>query len=88
MQSVRKVHTLGITQNMALELHHFVMKDGKVFLIDFSQALAHRCNNAMPLFIDQRFCLNREDVRESDEHNCGELMTIAKQSLRAAAVRC
>ena len=88
MHSVRKVHTLGITQNTPLELHHFVMKDGKVLLVDFAQAVAHRCNSAMPLFVDQRFCLNREDARDADEYDCGELMTIAKESLRAAAVRC
>lgn len=85
MHSVRKVHTLGITQNTPLELHHFVMKDGKVLLVDFAQAVAHRCNNAMPLYIDQRFCINPEDARDA-EYDCGELMMIAKQSLRAAAV--
>jgi len=64
------------------------MKDGKVLLVDFAQAVAHRCNNAMPLYIDQRFCVNREDARDTDEYDCGELMMIAKQSLRAAAIRC
>ena len=87
MHTVRKVHTLGITQNAPLELHHFVIKDNKVLLIDFTHALAHRCNNAMPLYTDQRFCLDREDVRDADEYDCGEVMMIAKESLRAAAVR-
>ncbi|KAH9980947.1 hypothetical protein BGW80DRAFT_1137540, partial [Lactifluus volemus] len=48
MQNVRKIHTLGITQDLPLELHHFVMKDNKVLLVDFSRAVDHRCNNAMP----------------------------------------
>ena len=84
MHSVRKVHTLGIMQNTPLELHHFVMKDGKVLLVDFTQALPHRCNNAMPLYINRE----PEDARDADEYDCGELMMIAKQSLCAAAVRC
>ena len=89
MLSVRKVHTLGITQNTPLELHHFVMKDEKVLLIDFAQAVVHRCKNAMPLYNNQRFSFSPEDPREVDEkYNCGELMTTAKESLRAAAVRC
>jgi hypothetical protein len=89
MLSVRKVHTLGITQNAPLQLHHFVMKDEKVLLIDFAQAVVHRCNNAMPVYSNQRFSFNPDDLREEDErHNCGELITIAKESLRAAAIRC
>ena len=66
--SVRKVHTLGITQNTPLELHHFVTKDGKVLLVDFAQAVAHRCNNAMSLYrdIDQRFCIGRTRETPTD----------------------
>jgi hypothetical protein len=89
MLSVRRVHTLGITQNVPLQLHHFVVKGEKVLLVDFAQAVVHRCNNAMPLYSNQRFSFNSEDLPEEDErHNCGELMMIAKESLRAAAVRC
>jgi len=87
MQAVRKVHTFGITQNMPLELHHFVMKDNKVLLVDFSRAVVHRCNSAMPVYSNQRFCINREDVQEDDEHDCREVMTIAKESMRAASVQ-
>lgn len=86
IQSVRKVHTLGITQNMPLELRHFVMKNDKVLLIDLSRAVVHLCNNATLVYNIQRFWLNREGVREDGRHNCGELMMIAKQSMRAASV--
>jgi hypothetical protein len=77
---------LGLTQNMPLELHHFVMKDDKVLLVDFSRAVAHRCSNATLVYNIQHFWFNREGVREDGRHNCGKLMTIAKQSMRAAAV--
>ncbi|KAI0306284.1 hypothetical protein B0F90DRAFT_1665640 [Multifurca ochricompacta] len=86
MQNVRKVHTAGITQNMPLELHHFVMKDNKVLLVDFSRAVVHRCNNAMPVYSNQRFCLNRAEVQDGDEHDCSEVMSIAKVNMRAASV--
>ncbi|KAI0293557.1 hypothetical protein BC826DRAFT_1014792 [Russula brevipes] len=86
MRSVRKVHTLGITQNGPLELHHFVMKENRVLLIDFSRAVSHRCNNAMPVYSNQRFSLNREEVYD-DEHDCGEAMMLAKESMRVASVR-
>ncbi|KAH9958338.1 hypothetical protein BC827DRAFT_1089328, partial [Russula dissimulans] len=59
MQAARKVHTFGITQNMPLELHHFVMKNNKVLLVDFSRAVVHRCNSAMPVYSNQRFSLDR-----------------------------
>jgi hypothetical protein len=86
MRCVRKVHTIGITQNMSLELHHFVMKDNKVLLVDFSRAVVHRCKNAMPVYSNQRFCLNRGEVHEDDGHECGELIAIAKESMHAASV--
>jgi len=38
----------------------------------------------MPLYINRE----PEDARDADEYDCGKLMMIAKQSLRAAAVRC
>ena len=79
------MHTLGITQNVPLELHHFVMKENRVLLIDFSRAISHRCNNAMPVYSNQRFSLNREEVYE-DEHDCGEVMMLAKESMRVASV--
>ncbi|KAI9446189.1 hypothetical protein H4582DRAFT_1904169 [Lactarius indigo] len=60
MQNVRKVHTVGITQNMPLELHHFVMKDNKVMLVDFSRAVVHRCK------IINVFSLDRKDIHEDD----------------------
>jgi hypothetical protein len=46
IQNLQKVHMLGITQSMPFELHHFVMKDDKVLLVDFSRAVAHQCGNA------------------------------------------
>ncbi|KAI9511102.1 hypothetical protein F5148DRAFT_1173736 [Russula earlei] len=88
MQNVRKVHTFGITQNMPLKLHHFVMKDNRVLLVDFSRAVVHRCNNAMPVYSNQRFCLNREDARKDDGHDCGATMTVAAAWMRAASLRC
>jgi hypothetical protein len=48
------------SQNAPPELRHFVMKDGKILLVDFAQAVAHRCNNVMPLTINQHFCISRE----------------------------
>jgi hypothetical protein len=81
MQTVRKVHTLGITQNLPLELHHFVMKDNNVLLINFSRAVAHQCN-AVPICGDQRVCLDEEDELEVD---CSELMAVAKENLRAVS---
>jgi predicted Ser/Thr protein kinase len=83
---VRKVHTLGITQNMPLELRHFVMKNDKILLVDFSRAVAHRCSNATLVYNIQRFWLNREGMQKDHRHNCGELMTIATQTMRAASV--
>ena len=86
MQNVRKIHTLGITQDLPLELHHFVMKDNKVLLVDFSRAVDHRCNSAMPVYSNQRFCLDREDVHNDDDgHDCSELMALGKESMRAAS---
>jgi hypothetical protein len=86
MQTVRKIHTLGVTQDLPLELHHFVMKDNKVMLVDFSRAVGHRCNSAMPLYSNQRFCLDREDVRNDDDgHDCSELIALGKESMRAAS---
>lgn len=85
MQSVRKVHNVGITQNLPLELHHFVMKDHNVLLIDFSHAVAHQCN-AAPTCTDQRICLDEEDELEEDEYDCNELMAIAKEEMRAISV--
>jgi hypothetical protein len=86
MQNVRKVHTVGITQNMPVELHHFVMKDDKVMLVDFSRAVVHRCNNAMPVYINQRFCLDRNYVPEDNERDCGGLMAMARERMRAVSV--
>jgi hypothetical protein len=85
MQTVRKVHTLGITQNMLLELHHFVMKDNNVLLVDFSRAVMHQCS-AVPICSHQRVCLDDEDEEEDDEYDCGELMTIAKEDMRAVSI--
>ncbi len=86
MQNVRKVHTLGITQNMPLELHHFVMKDNKVMLVDFSRAVVHRCKSAMPVYSNQRFCIDRRDVIDDDGHDCDGLMTMARKRMQAVAV--
>lgn len=86
IRNVRKVHTVGITQNMPLELHHFVMKDDKVMLVDFSRAVVHRCNSAMPVYVNQRFCLDRGDIHEDDGHDCGGMMDIARESMRAVSV--
>jgi hypothetical protein len=83
MQNVRKVHTLGITQNMPLDLRHLVMKDGKVLLVDFSRAVVHRCNNTTLVHSIQRFWLNREG---DDKHDCSESMTVAKRRMRAASI--
>ncbi len=86
MQNVRKVHTVGITQNMPLELHHFVMKDNKVMLVDFSRAVVHRCNSAMPVYSNQRFSLDRKDIHGDDERDCGGLMAMARERMRAVSV--
>ena len=83
---MRKIHTVGITQNMPLELHHFVMKDDKVMLVDFSRAVVHRCNSAMPVYSNQRFSIDRSDVNEHDERDCGGLMAVARERMRAVAV--
>ncbi|KAI0263394.1 hypothetical protein BC834DRAFT_311196 [Gloeopeniophorella convolvens] len=86
MQSVRKIHTLGTTQNRPLELRHFVMKENRVLLVDFSRAVHHRCNNAMPLYSNQRYCMNREEVVFlDDDHDCAEEMSIAEDNMHAAA---
>jgi predicted Ser/Thr protein kinase len=83
---------LGITQNMPLDLRHFVMKDDRLLLIDFSRAVVHRCNNVTLVYSIQRIWLNpgREDVQKmykhKHKHDCGELMTVAKQKMRAASV--
>jgi hypothetical protein len=86
IRNVRKVHTVGITQNMPLELHHFVMKDDKVMLVDFSRAVVHRCNSAMPVYSNQRFSIDRSDVHEDDERDCGGLMAVATERMRAVSV--
>ena len=85
MQTVRKVHTLGITQNLSLELRHFVMKDNNVLLVDFTRALAHQCN-AVPICSDQRICLDEEDGLEVVEHDCSVVMAIATENMRAVSV--
>jgi hypothetical protein len=86
MQTVRKVHTLGVTQNLSLELHHFVMKDNNVLLIDFSRAVEpHQCN-AVPICSNQRICLDEEDGLEVVDHDCSKLMADAKEDMRAVSV--
>jgi hypothetical protein len=88
VQNVRKVHMLGITQNMPLDLRHFVMKDDRLLLVDFSRAVVHRCNNVTLVYSIQRIWLNpvQEGVEGVYKHDCGELMTTAKRKLRAASV--
>lgn len=86
VQNVRKMHMLGITQNMPLDLRHFVMKDDRLLLIDFSRAVVHRCNNVTLAYSIQRLWLNREGEKEVYKHDCGELMTTAKRKMRAASV--
>jgi hypothetical protein len=85
MQTVRKIHTLGITQNTLIELRHFVMKDNNVLLVDFSRAIMHQCD-AVPICSHQRVCLDEEDEPEVEEYDCGELMTIAKENMLAMSV--
>jgi hypothetical protein len=85
MQTVQKVHTLGITQNLSLELRHFVMKDNTILLIDFSRAMMHQCN-AVPTCSDQPVHSDEEGELEEDEFDCSELMTIAKENMRALSV--
>lgn len=85
MQTVRNVHTLGITQNLTLELHHFVMKDNNVLLVDFSRAVPHQCN-AVPGCSNQHICLDEEDEQEVEKHDCSELMVIAEENMRAVSV--
>lgn len=85
MQTVRKVHTLGITQNLTLELRHFVMKDDDVLLVDFSRAVAHQCN-VVPVCSDLRMCLDEEDELEVVESDCIALMAIATKNMRAVSV--
>lgn len=86
VQNVRKMHMLGITQNMSLDLRHFVMKDDRLLLIDFSRAVVHKCNNVTLAYSIQRLWLNREGEKEVYKHDCGELMTTAKRKMRAASV--
>jgi hypothetical protein len=86
MQAVRKVHTLGITQNLPLELRHFVMKDNNVLLVDFSRAVAHQCNAVPTCSKIQSICLDEEDELEVNKYDCSELMVIAKGYMRAVSV--
>jgi len=85
MQTVRKVHALGITQNLPFELHHFVMKGNNILLVDFSCAVAHQCN-AVPICSNLRTCLDKEDGLEVDKYDCSELMAIAKENMLAVSV--
>jgi len=85
MQTVHKVHTFGITQNLLLELHHFVMKDNNVLLIDFSRAVAHQCN-AVPICSNQRICLDEEDELDVNKYDCSALMALTKDDMRALSV--
>lgn len=85
MQTVRKVHALGITQNLPLELHHFVMKDHSVLLVDFSRAVAHQCN-AVPICSNQSIRLDEEDELEVNKYDCSKLMTIVKENMHAVSV--
>jgi hypothetical protein len=85
MQTVRKVHTLGITQNLSLELRHFVMKDSNVLLVDFSRALTHQCN-AVPVCSNQHVSLDEEDGLEVVETDCSEVMAVGKENMRAVSV--
>lgn len=85
MQTARKIHTLGITQNTLIEPRHFVMKDNNVLLVDFSRAIMHQCD-AVPICSHQRVCLDEEDEPEVEEYDCGELMTIAKENMLAMSV--
>jgi hypothetical protein len=85
MQTVRKVHALGITQNLPLELHHFVMKDNNVLLVDFSRAVAHQCN-AVPICSNQRIRLDEENELEVNKYDCSELMAIVKENMHAVSV--
>lgn len=88
MLSLRRVHTLDITQNSAVEMHHFVMKGDKVLLVDFSRAVTHHCNNAIPVYSNQRFVHKEKDAHEEDDgHDCSEFMTTAAEAMRAASVR-
>ena len=62
------------------------MKDNNILLVDFSHAVAHQCN-AVPICSNQRICLDEEeDELEVDEHDCSELMVIAKENMRAVSV--
>ena len=85
MQTVHKVHALGITQNLPLELHHFVMKDHNVLLVDFSRAVAHQCN-AVPICSNQRIRLDDEDELEVNKYDCGKLMTIVKENMYTVSI--
>ena len=85
MQTVRKVHTLGITQNLSLELRHFVMKDSNVFLVDFSRALTHQCN-AVAICSNQRICPDEEGELEIVETDCNEVMAVGKENMRTVSV--
>jgi hypothetical protein len=85
MQTVRKIHTLGITQNSLIELRHFVMKDNNILLVDFSRAIMHQCD-AVPICSRKRVCLDEEDEPEDDEYDCGELMAIAKENMLAMSI--
>ncbi|KAF8488319.1 hypothetical protein F5888DRAFT_1639258 [Russula emetica] len=77
MQTVRKVHTLGVTQNLSLELHHFVMKDNNVLLIDFSRAVEHHQCNAVPICSNQRICPDEEDGLEVVDHDCKDMRAVS-----------
>ncbi|KAH8980345.1 hypothetical protein EDB86DRAFT_2835382 [Lactarius hatsudake] len=63
-----------------------MQNDNKVMLVDFSRAVVHRCNSAMPVYRNQRFCLDRKEIHEDDERDCGGLMAMARERMRAVSV--
>jgi hypothetical protein len=83
--TVLKVHALGITQNLLLELHHFVMKGNNVLLIDFSRAVTHQCN-AVPICSSQRVCLDEEEELEVNKYDCSVLIEYVEEDMRTVSV--
>ncbi|KAH9980950.1 hypothetical protein BGW80DRAFT_1267371 [Lactifluus volemus] len=78
MLTVCKVHASGIMHNTSLDFRHFVMKEKRVFLVDFSCATVHVCGNAHPVLYQD----NRSPIvdDEHDSSECQELMN-AEQNI-------
>lgn len=48
MLAICKVHEAGVMHGGLEDYRHFVMRDRRVFLVDFSRASKHVCRNSTP----------------------------------------